>query len=85
MEHNLSPGTYPDKCGVPGGRLQRTVPLVLYEDIGGPDVGRYPVLALDLRDASTCQVQKLQPGILNIEVEIIIVFVSMFPQPSTCV
>ena len=85
MEHNFSPGTYPHIGGVPSALLRGTVPLVLYEEVGGPDVGSYPVLALDLRDVSTCQVQKLQPGILKIEGEIIIVFVSMFPRPSTCV
>ena len=75
LEHNLSQGTDPHKCGVPGGGLQRTVSLVLYEDIWRPDVGSDPVLAFDLRDVS-CQVVKPQPGVLNIQGKLSIVFVS---------
>ena len=73
MEHNLSPGTYPHICGIPGGSLQRTVPRVVYEDIWGPDVFSYPVFSFDLCNPS-CVVQKLQPSVLNIQGKLLVLF-----------
>ena len=80
MEHNLSPGTYPHIGGVPSALLRGAVPLVLYEEVRGPDMGRDPVPALDLPDPSTCKVLKLQAGVLSIKGKLIAFFLFfLFP------
>ena len=83
MEHNFSPGTYPHIGGVPSALLRGTVPLVLYEEVRGPDMGRDPVLALDLRDPPTCKVLKIQAGVLSIEGKLSIVLFFCFHVSST--
>ena len=63
MEDDFSWLCYPDKGGVSGVLEQGALPLVLYEDVGGPDGPSDPVLAFDLRDV-VCVIDKVQSRIL---------------------